>query len=107
MTQFEMMQRIGAGVRLRTLSRGIEFDLRADKYGLLFRPRTSGKLRDTPWAGKQWNWRTSVPELFEAWIAAGRPTEAVWLERLAVERGNLSGYWNASYLLAAFLFLAS
>lgn len=100
-----MQQKIGTGVRLRTLSRGAEFDLQADRHGLIFRPAT-GKMRDTPWDGKQWNWRTTVPELFDEWIAAGRPDQAVWLERLAVERGGLSGYWNGSYLLAAFDFLA-
>ena len=105
MAKSEMVAKIGAGVRLQTLSQGIGFDLQVEEFGLVFMPAT-GKMRRTPWDGKQWNWRTSVPELFDEWVAAGMPTKARWLRDLAVKRGALSSYWNASYLLATFDFLA-
>lgn len=100
-----MLNRIGTGVRLRTVARDHPFDLYADDAGLTFVSASSGNRRRTPWDGPSWR-STSVVDLYDQWESAGRPRDGgtAWLMR-ALERAGISQYRNRSALLATFHFL--
>ena len=104
MNKQEMLARIGSGVRLRTVARGVEFDLYADGGGMVFVPVSSGKGRGTPWGGPMWV-NTTIEELYGEWLGAGMPETTGWLKEAAAGHG-VPQYHNASYLLAAFHFFA-
>lgn len=104
MNRHEMARKIGAGVRLPTVAGRAAFDLHADEHGMVFVPASTGKRRKTPWGGPMWV-STSVEELYGEWVKAGMSGATGRLGEAAAVRG-VPEYHNASYLLAAFHFLA-